>query len=58
MIIRRKEEETMKHVDKEKYEAYASYFSIQLKEEDVAASHFSSEGMQATMAPKITKEVT
>ena len=48
----------MKHVDKEKSEAHASYFSSQLKEEDVAVSHFSRKEMQVAMAPKIEEEVT
>ena len=43
---------------KEQSKAHACYPSSLLKEEDVTASHFSRERMQATMAPKITEEVT
>ena len=58
LIIRQKEEETKKHVEKEQFEAHVSYPSSQLNEEYVVAYHFSSEGMQASMAPKIGEEVT
>ena len=49
LIIQRPEEEKPK--------THQSYPSSQLKEEDVAASHFSSEGKQIAMEPKIEEEV-
>ena len=58
LVIQRPEEEPNKYANKEKTETHQSYPSSQLKEEDATTYHFSREGMQAAMAPKIAEEVT